>query len=88
MDGPGEITGAVNVDDQGRVRRLEVVFDDNGQRNVLDFEDFGTPMTVTAPPADQVEQLPTGDPKKHKVDQIPSGTPDRKPTDKPTVENP
>ncbi|MER5648762.1 hypothetical protein [Streptosporangium sp. NPDC002524] len=80
MGGPVEITGAVNVDEQGRVRRLEVVFADDGQRNVLDFEDFGTPVTVTAPPADQVEQLPTGDPKKHKVDQMPADTPDRKPS--------
>lgn len=87
VDGPGEITGAVNVDDQGRVRRLEVVFGDTGQRNVLDFEDFGTPVTVTAPPADQVEQLPTGEPK-HKVDQTPADTPDREPADEPTVKNP
>ncbi|WP_436762225.1 hypothetical protein [Streptosporangium sp. V21-05] len=84
---PGEITGAVNVDDQGRVRRLEVTFGDTGQRNVLDFEDFGTPVTVTAPPADQVEQLPTGK-QKHKMDQMPANTPDHEPTGEPTVKNP
>ncbi|TMR90062.1 hypothetical protein [Nonomuraea basaltis] len=51
-----EATGAVEVDDQGRIRRLEVAFSDTSQRNVMDFDDFGTPVTVTAPPANQVEQ--------------------------------
>ncbi|MFI6513739.1 hypothetical protein ACIBCT_39565 [Streptosporangium sp. NPDC050855] len=82
-----EITGAVNVDDQGRVRRLEVAFGDTGQRNVLDFEDFGTPVTVTAPPADQVEQ-PPADKQKPKADQMPADTPDRDPADEPIVKNP
>ncbi|WP_440073423.1 hypothetical protein [Streptosporangium sp. OZ121] len=93
--GPVEITGAVSVDDQGRVRRLEVVFGDTGQRNVLDFGDFGTPVTVTAPPADQVEQERTGKPD-HKVgqepivkpDQEPAGAPDHKPAEEPIVKNP
>ncbi|MFD1542438.1 hypothetical protein [Nonomuraea guangzhouensis] len=53
------LTGSVDVDDQGRVRRLEFVFGDTGNRLVMDFNDFGTPVTVTAPPADQVEPLPT-----------------------------
>ncbi|MEU4540435.1 hypothetical protein AB0G15_36905 [Streptosporangium sp. NPDC023825] len=87
VDTSAEITGAVNVDDQGRVRRLEVAFGDTGQRNVLDFEDFGTPVTVTAPPADQVEQLPAGK-QDHKVDRVPAGTPDRNPADEPIVKNP
>ncbi|MGJ6964799.1 hypothetical protein ACSDR0_23085 [Streptosporangium sp. G11] len=87
VDGAAEITGAVNVDEQGRVRRLEVVFGGTGQRNVLDFKDFGTPVTVTAPPADQVEQPPTGEPK-HKVDRMPAGTPDHKPAETPIVKNP
>ncbi|MGS2646329.1 hypothetical protein [Streptosporangium sp. G12] len=82
--GPVEITGAVNVDDQGRVRRLEVVFGDTGQRNVLDFGDFGTPVTVTAPPADQVEQLPAGK-QDHKADRVPAGAPDRKPAEESIV---
>ncbi|MFC4530409.1 hypothetical protein [Sphaerisporangium dianthi] len=55
---PLDVTGAVDVDDQGRVRRLEVTFSDDGQRDVLNFGDFGTPVTVTAPPADQVQQKP------------------------------
>ncbi|WP_440106243.1 hypothetical protein [Streptosporangium sp. H16] len=83
-DRPVEITGAVSVDDQGRVRRLEVVFGDIGQRNVLDFGDFGTPVTVTAPPADQVEQLPA-DKQDHKVDRVPAGAPDRKPAEESIV---
>jgi hypothetical protein len=69
-----DLTGSVDVDDQGRVRRLEFVFGDTGHRNVMDFNDFGAPVTVTAPPADQVEPLPTDK-------QI------GKPTGKPTVEN-
>ncbi|WP_433512959.1 hypothetical protein ACQP2T_56500 [Nonomuraea sp. CA-143628] len=79
---PQEVTGAVNVDDQGRVRRLEVVFSDTGQRNVTDFGDFGTPVTVTAPPADRVEQLPT--------DQSDKGVKDGKgvkPSEEPSVKN-
>ncbi|GES01346.1 hypothetical protein Acor_34100 [Acrocarpospora corrugata] len=48
-------SGLVDVDDQGRVRHLEVTFTDNGQTNILDISDFGTPVTVTAPPADQTE---------------------------------
>ncbi|MBT2224333.1 hypothetical protein [Nonomuraea sp. NEAU-A123] len=54
-----DLTGSVDVDEQGRVRRLEFVFGDTGHRNVMDFIDFGTPVKVTAPPADQVEPLPT-----------------------------
>ncbi|MEU7859608.1 hypothetical protein [Nonomuraea sp. NPDC049141] len=53
-----DLTGSVDVDDQGRVRRLEFVFGDTGHRNVMDFNDFGASVTVTAPPADQVEPLP------------------------------
>ncbi|MET8155836.1 hypothetical protein ABZT47_05645 [Sphaerisporangium sp. NPDC005289] len=74
-----DATGSVEVDDQGRVRRLEVTFSDNGQRDVIDFADFGTPVTVTAPPADQVEQKPGPDP-----DDKPTGKPGdptRKPGD-------
>jgi hypothetical protein len=54
-------SGAVDVDDQGRVRRLEVDFSDNGHRLIMDFADFGAPVTVTAPPADQVAPLPADD---------------------------
>ncbi|MFG1702498.1 hypothetical protein ACFLIM_04830 [Nonomuraea sp. M3C6] len=70
-------TGAVDVDDQGRVRRLEVTFGDTGQRLVMEISDFGTPVSVTAPPADQVEQLPAEKPGKP--------TKPTKPTDEPTV---
>lgn len=53
-----DASGSLDVDDEGRVRRLEMTFSDNGQRDVMDFTDFGTEVTVTAPPADQVEQAP------------------------------
>ncbi|WP_248963623.1 hypothetical protein [Sphaerisporangium perillae] len=98
-DKPFTVTGAVEVDDQGRVRRLEVTFSDNGQRDVMDFGDFGTPVTVTAPPADQVQQKPddnpdvkpTGTPDQDQVRQKPddkaTGKPDQ-PGEKPTVKNP
>jgi hypothetical protein len=65
-------TGTVDVDDQGRVRRLEVDFSDDGHQTVLEIGDFGTPVTVVAPPADQVEQLP--------ADQV-----EQLPTDKPNI---
>ncbi|MFI6738841.1 hypothetical protein ACIBI9_38455 [Nonomuraea sp. NPDC050451] len=51
-------TGTVDVDDQGRIRHMEVVFGDSGNRNVMDFSDFGTPVSVTAPPTDQVRRPP------------------------------
>ncbi|WP_327589945.1 hypothetical protein OHA25_25095 [Nonomuraea sp. NBC_00507] len=51
-------TGVVDVDDQGRVRHLEVAFKDTAGPTVTDFSDFGTPVSVTAPPADQVRQAP------------------------------
>ncbi|GAA0391695.1 hypothetical protein GCM10009530_48750 [Microbispora corallina] len=58
---PVGASGTVEVDDQGRVRRLDVTFDD-GARDVMEIGDYGTPVTVTAPPADQVVSPPTGDP--------------------------
>ncbi|TMR21967.1 hypothetical protein ETD86_13140 [Nonomuraea turkmeniaca] len=54
----GKITGTVDVDDQDRIRRMEFVFGGTGHRNVLDFSDFGAPVSVTAPPADQVQEAP------------------------------
>jgi hypothetical protein len=54
----GTITGAVDVDDQDRVRRLEFGFDTSGPREVVEFGDFGTAVTVTAPPAAEVDQGP------------------------------
>jgi len=60
-------TGVVDVDDQGRVRHLEVDFKDAGRPTVTDFSDFGTPVSVTAPPADQVQQAPAEGPGKPKA---------------------
>ncbi|MFC5001821.1 hypothetical protein ACFPIJ_28780 [Dactylosporangium cerinum] len=54
------ITGALDVDDQGRVRRLQLNFSDTGTVNIINFGDFGVPVTVTAPPAGDVTQPPAG----------------------------
>ncbi|MEW1839416.1 hypothetical protein AB0392_15815 [Nonomuraea angiospora] len=53
-----DLEGVVDVDDQGRVRRLEIIFED-GHRIVTEFSDFGTPVEVEAPPAEQVRQEPS-----------------------------
>ncbi|MEU6787263.1 hypothetical protein ABZ912_49440 [Nonomuraea angiospora] len=53
-----DLEGVVDVDDQGRVRRLEIIFED-GHRIVTEFSDFGTPVEVEAPPADQIRQEPS-----------------------------
>ncbi|WP_426506738.1 hypothetical protein ACPPVO_52105 [Dactylosporangium sp. McL0621] len=80
------LTGAVDVDDQGRVRRLQVGFDTSGRREVMEFGDFGTPVTVTAPPAADVDRSPT---EKHvKTTDKPTGTPaEEAPNGKPTSKN-
>ncbi|GIH89422.1 hypothetical protein ACFFMN_14505 [Planobispora siamensis] len=57
---PVKAAGTVDVDDQERVRRLEVVFGD-GHRVVMTIGDFGAPVSVETPPADQVEPLPSSD---------------------------
>ncbi|GAA3579426.1 hypothetical protein GCM10022419_071130 [Nonomuraea rosea] len=59
------VTGNVDVDDQGRVRRLEVTFGD-GKGLVMDITGFGTAVTVETPPADQVQQAPADKPKPKK----------------------
>ncbi|WP_433444161.1 hypothetical protein [Nonomuraea sp. CA-141351] len=56
---PAGASGAVDVDEQGRVRRLEITFSDNGERLVTDFTDFGISVEVEAPPADQVQTKPS-----------------------------
>ncbi|WP_336212827.1 hypothetical protein [Nonomuraea sp. LPB2021202275-12-8] len=55
-------TGSVDVDDQGRVRRLEIVHTETGHRNVMTIGDFGTPVSVEAPPASEVREQPAGKP--------------------------
>ncbi|WP_155354612.1 hypothetical protein [Acrocarpospora macrocephala] len=63
-----EASGTVEVDEQGRVRRLVVTFSDNGQRVAMNVDTFGTPVTVTPPPTDQINTKtdtdPTFNPKK------------------------
>jgi hypothetical protein len=53
------LTATVDIDQQGRVRRLVTVTTQGRQGNVttardLTFGDFGAPVPVTAPPASQV----------------------------------
>lgn len=78
-----EATGNVDVDAEGRVRRLNVTFKDNGQSDLMTFGDFGTRVTVTPPPADQVQQVPDDKPDV-KPTGNPSDKPTRNPSDKPT----
>ena len=55
---PSRATGTVDVDQAGRVRRLEVVPQRTGAtRVVMEFYDYGTRETVLAPPASQVLPL-------------------------------
>jgi hypothetical protein len=52
---PSRVTGTVDVDQAGRVRRLEVLVHPAGSvRVVMEFRDYGARETVQAPPADQV----------------------------------
>jgi hypothetical protein len=63
------VTGSVDVDGDGRVRRLELTSRSTDRANglagtvhgVLEFSEFGAHEPVTAPPADQVFQVPTGE---------------------------
>jgi hypothetical protein len=62
------VTGAIDVDTQGQVRRVTFTVRDSATqapkgpvvdlRETIEFGDFGTPVTVAAPPADQVIQDP------------------------------
>lgn len=70
-----KLTGTVDVDDQEQVRRLEINFADENHKLVTEFSDFGTPVSVTAPPADQVQQRPAEDP-----DVKPTGKTDHRPS--------
>jgi hypothetical protein len=61
------ITGTVDVDTDGRVRRLDLTIRASDRANglsgtvhlVLEFWDFGTRERVTAPPADEVYRAPS-----------------------------
>jgi hypothetical protein len=48
-------SGTVDVDQQGRVRRLDAVESFNGtvRKVEVTFGDFGLPVPVSAPPASQ-----------------------------------
>jgi hypothetical protein len=55
---PSRVTGTVDVDQAGRVRRLEVMPQRTGPtRVVMEFRDYGARETVLAPPASQVLPL-------------------------------
>jgi hypothetical protein len=59
-----KLSGTVSVDQQGRARALDLTFRLTSAVNVfvttqaLTFSDFGTPVTVTPPPADQTFNWP------------------------------
>jgi len=61
------VTGTVDIDTDGRVRRLELTSRSSDKANglagtvhgVLEFRDFGVHARVTAPPAEQVCRMPT-----------------------------
>ncbi|WP_062349913.1 hypothetical protein [Herbidospora yilanensis] len=55
---PDGVSGLVDIDDQDRIRRLEVTFAADGHTNVMEFGDFGTAVTVEAPPQDQISAEP------------------------------
>lgn len=63
---PLRATGSIDVDGQGRVRRVDLTLQDDGMpagaaHTVMDFGDFGAHVTVSAPPSDQVisvDELP------------------------------
>lgn len=55
LGGKSDADGSVEVDSDGRVRTLAMTFAD-GHVTTEHFTDFGTPVTVTAPPANQIEQ--------------------------------
>jgi hypothetical protein len=62
------VTGTVDVDQAGRVRRLEVTDrlttnagQDRTLRTVMEFRDYGAHETVLAPPAGEVTRAPDAD---------------------------
>lgn len=71
------VTGTVDVDGQGQVRRLEVDFPGDSHQLVMEFSDFGAPVSVTAPPADQVQQRPAD-----RLDKKPGEKPAERPNPK------
>ena len=63
LHSPVSITGTVDVDQQGRVRQLDAVESIMGtvQNVAITFGDFGLPVSVSAPPADQTFTPPIGE---------------------------
>ncbi|WP_157521612.1 hypothetical protein [Herbidospora cretacea] len=51
------VSGVVDIDGQDRIRHLELTFAD-GHTTATDFTDFGTDVTVEAPPQDQISAEP------------------------------
>ncbi len=71
-----EVSGLVDIDDQDRIRHLEITFAD-GHTVEMDFIDFGTDVSVEAPPQDQIET----EPRDKQVNEVPKpGEPQKKPT--------
>ncbi len=57
------VSGLVDIDGQDRIRHLEFTFAD-GHTTATDFTDFGTDVTVEAPPQDQISTEPKDKPTK------------------------
>jgi len=76
------VTGTVDVDTDGRVRRLELTSRSSDRANglagtvhgVLEFRDFGVQARVTAPPAEQVCPMPTPEEIRRERDRIRKAT--------------
>lgn len=51
------VSGVVDIDAQDRIRHLEITFADD-HTTAIDFLDFGTDVSVEAPPQDQIETEP------------------------------
>ncbi|HEX7167397.1 MAG TPA: hypothetical protein VF230_10500 [Acidimicrobiales bacterium] len=65
VEGPATRPADVWLDDEGRLRRMVMTFDDDGpgpepgMRAQSEAYDYDKPFTVTMPPADQVHEVPT-----------------------------
>jgi hypothetical protein len=76
------VTGTVDVDTDGRVRRLELTSRSTDAANglagtvhgELEFRDFGVQARVTAPPAEQVCPMPTPEEIRRERDRIRKAT--------------
>lgn len=59
---PEELTSEVSVDDEGRVRRIEVELDVQGMTvtTVSDYLEYDVDVDITAPPRSKIAEMPSG----------------------------